>query len=69
MRDENQKIIAGCNGSIIFGVVYTDQLWVNPSYRKSGIGRDIMEKVHQYARSVGCAKATVNTMDFQNSRI
>lgn len=27
IRDEANQIIAGCNGSVIFGSIYTDQLW------------------------------------------
>ncbi len=29
IRDEKNQIIAGCNGSVIFGSIYTDQLWVH----------------------------------------
>ncbi|MGI9215084.1 MAG: GNAT family N-acetyltransferase, partial [Gammaproteobacteria bacterium] len=28
IRNEDNCIIAGCNGSVIFGSIYTDQLWV-----------------------------------------
>lgn len=36
-KDEKNKIIAGCNGSVIFGSIYTDQLWVHPAHRKNGL--------------------------------
>lgn len=68
IRDEDDVIIGGCNGSIIFGAIYTDQLWVDKRFRGSGIGRKIMEKVHDYARENGCTIATVATMSFQNAR-
>lgn len=67
IRDENKQIIAGCNGSVIFGVIYTDQLWVHPDHRKAGLGRQLMEEVHDYGRQVGCTMATVATMTFQNA--
>lgn len=38
IRDNYSKIIAGCNGNVIFGSVYTDQLWVHPNYRKTRFG-------------------------------
>jgi hypothetical protein len=38
IRDERNQIIAGCNGSVIFGSIYTDQLWVHPNHRKKGLG-------------------------------
>ena len=44
IRDENNQIIAGCNGSIIFGSIYTDQLWVHPDHRKRGLGHKLVGK-------------------------
>jgi len=63
--DENGNIIAGCNGSVIFGSIYTDQLWVRPEHRKKGIGKRLVERVHEYGKKKGCAIATVATMSFQ----
>jgi GNAT superfamily N-acetyltransferase len=68
VKDDNNKIIAGCNGYILFGGIYTDQLWVDKDYRMSGIGRKIIDKVHSYARENGCKIASVTTMSFQNAR-
>ena len=68
IRDENNQIIAGCNGSVIFGSIYTDQLWVQPDYRKNGLGHKLMEAVHDYGRKSGCSMATVATMSFQGAK-
>lgn len=68
IRDEKNQIIAGCNGSVIFGSIYTDQLWVHPAHRKNGLGHKLMEAVHDYGRSVGCSVATVATMSFQGAK-
>ncbi len=68
IRDETNQIIAGCNGSVIFGSIYTDQLWVNPDYRRSGLGHQLMEAVHDYGRRSGCSMATVATMSFQGAK-
>ena len=68
VRDEHNQIIAGCNGSVIFGSIYTDQLWVHPDHRKKGLGHKLMEAVHDYGRKSGCAMATVATMSFQGSK-
>ena len=68
IRDDKGTIIAGCNGSVVFGVIYTDQLWVRSDYRKQGLGRALMDSVHEYGREVGCAMATAATMDFQDAR-
>lgn len=68
MRDGAGTIIAGCNGSVLFGCMYTDQLWVNKNYRRQGLGRQLMEAVHRYGREAGCRIATVNTMSFQGAQ-
>ncbi len=64
-RDESGKIVAGCNGSIIFGSIYTDQLWVDSHLRRKGIGKKLMEQVHELGKKSGCTLATVTTMSFQ----
>jgi ribosomal protein S18 acetylase RimI-like enzyme len=68
IRDENDEIIAGCNGSVIFGAIYTDQLWVHPDHRKVGLGNKLMEMVHDYGRKSGCTMATISTMSFQGAK-
>lgn len=68
MRDDSEAIIAGCHGSVVFGEVYTDMLWVHPAYRSAGLGRQLMEHVQTYGRSQGCTMATVSTMSFQKAR-
>lgn len=68
IRDERNQIIAGCNGSVIFGSIYTDQLWVHPAHRKNGLGHKLMEAVHDYGRRSGCRIATVATMSFQGAK-
>ncbi len=68
VRDEHNQIIAGCNGSVIFGSIYTDQLWVHPDHRKHGFGHQLMEAVHDYGRKSECSMATVATMSFQGAK-
>lgn len=65
-KDPRGQILAGCSGSIIFGEIYTDQLWVHPQHRGRGLGRQLMNKVHQHGKSQGCKVAAVETMDFQS---
>lgn len=65
VRNKEGKIVGGCNGSIICGSIYTDQLWVDPHLRNRGLGKKLMEAVHEYGKNHGCMLATVTTMDFQ----
>lgn len=68
IRGGEGKILAGCNGFLFFGNIYTDQLWVDPDHRCKGWGRALMEKVFSHGRAHQCTMATVNTMSFQNAR-
>lgn len=66
IRNNANEIIAGCNGFLVFGAIYTDQLWVHPEWRKQNLGRELMKHVHDYGRKIGCRMATVATMSFQS---
>ncbi|HFF3630113.1 TPA: GNAT family N-acetyltransferase [Legionella pneumophila] len=68
VRDEKGQIIEGCTGSIIFGSIYTDQLWVHPEHRGKGLGHKLMAQVHDYGRENECTMATVAIMSFQGAK-
>lgn len=53
IRNITNEIVAGCNGSVIFGVIYTDQLWFKNELRGQGIGKQLMEKIHEYCKDIG----------------
>lgn len=67
IRNEKDEIIAGCNGCVAFGKIYTDQLWVHPDHRRQGLAQALMEHVHDYGRKQGCSMATLSTMSFQGA--
>ena len=67
IKDDTGKIVAGCNGALIYGSIYTDQLWVDRAFRGQGFGKQLMEKVHELGRTKQCAHATVCTMSFQKA--
>jgi GNAT superfamily N-acetyltransferase len=69
MRNDDSKIIAGANGFVIYGAIYTDQLWVDKDYRKQGFAKKIMDKVHEFGKLEGCKIATVQTMSFQGAQV
>ncbi|WP_244127131.1 GNAT family N-acetyltransferase [Candidatus Sarmatiella mevalonica] len=43
-------------------------MWVHPAHRKNGLGRQLMEAVHDYGRKSGCSMATVATISFQGAK-
>jgi GNAT superfamily N-acetyltransferase len=68
MRDERGEIITGANGFVIYGAIYTDQLWVDKGYKGQGFAKKIMDKVHEFGKLEGCKIATVQTMSFQGAQ-
>jgi ribosomal protein S18 acetylase RimI-like enzyme len=67
-RNKNDQIIAGCNGFVVYGAIYIDQLWVHPEYRKKGIARELMDQVHNYSKELGCTMVTLTTLSFQGAQ-
>lgn len=67
IKDTSEKIIAGANGFVLFGAIYTDMLWVDSAYRKKGYARSLMDRIHEYGREQGCTMATLSTMSFQSA--
>lgn len=63
-----RSIVGGCNGSIVYGSIYTDQLWIHPQYRGRGLGKTLMEKVHELGKRKECTFSCVSTMDFQEAQ-
>lgn len=64
-KNEDGIILAGCNGMLLFGSLYVDQLWVDKQLRHQGIGSSLMKKIEAYARQTSCVMITLNTMDWQ----
>jgi GNAT superfamily N-acetyltransferase len=69
IRNTQSTIIAGCNGSVIYGNIYTDQLWVHDNYRNQGLGTKLMQQVHHYGREIKCSMASIATMSFQKAAL
>ena len=63
IKDENDKILGGCNGDILYGCLYVAQLWVDNSIRGKGYGVELMRKAEQLGREKGCNFLAVNTMN------
>lgn len=66
IKDDNGNILAGCNGCLFFGSVFTDQIWVDPQYRSQGLALKLMDKVHEYGIQNNCSIAAVHSMTFQH---
>ena len=65
LRTKNHEIVGGATGSLLYGSIYTDMLWISPSLQGQGYGRRLMEKVEEFGQENSCSFASVNTMNFQ----
>lgn len=65
IRDENNHIVGGCNGDILYGCLYVGQLWVSEKLRGKKYGTRLMEAAEKYGKEKGCTFAAVNTMDWE----
>lgn len=65
MRDENDKVIGGSIGIIIWNWFYVSHLWVHSNLRDCGLGKEIMNRFENAARERGCEKAHLDTFSFQ----
>ena len=65
IRDENKKIIGGCNGAILHDWSYVDQLWISESLRGQGYGTQLMTIAEKYAKEKNSRFISVNTYDWE----
>lgn len=65
IRDENGKIVGGCNGDILYGCMYVGQLWVSEEFRHQGYGTKLMSLAENHAREMHCNFVAVNTFDWE----
>ncbi|MDX9689575.1 MAG: GNAT family N-acetyltransferase [Proteobacteria bacterium] len=65
VRDDAGHIIAGLTGKTFWNWLYIDTIWVEKEQRKSGLGRQLVEKAEREAITRGCHSAYLWTEDFE----
>ena len=63
--DPDKQMIGGLAGSIFWGWLHVDTLWVAERYRQYGIGTCLMDMAESEARAMGVNQAYLETTDFQ----
>ncbi|MGC4111284.1 MAG: GNAT family N-acetyltransferase [Nocardioides sp.] len=65
--DDTGRLLGGCTGSTVdvWHWLTIDTMWVDPSVRRQGLARVLLEDVEDQARARGCTWAKLNTWDFQ----
>jgi GNAT superfamily N-acetyltransferase len=64
-RNDQNEVIGGIAGTILLKWLKIYVTAVSPAHRKQGIGKDLLIKAEQHARSQGCQYVYVDTMSFQ----
>lgn len=65
LKDQNNEIIAGIITRIYLKAMFVEVLWIDEKYRKKGIGKELLNKVENYAKDIGCTFIHLDTFSFQ----
>lgn len=65
LRDDNEKIVGGCHGEIMYGHLFIGHIWVDEALRGQGYGTQLMNATEKFAREKACHFLATNTMDWQ----
>ncbi|OIU70364.1 GNAT family N-acetyltransferase [Rossellomorea aquimaris] len=65
VRDEKDEIAGGVTGETFWHHLHIDFLWVAEEHRKEGLGMQLIEKIEEYARGLGCCLSVLDTFSFQ----
>lgn len=65
VRDQHNAIVGGCNGTVLYGCLHVDQLWMSTPLRGQGFGSQLMQAAERFGLEQHCTFATVNTMDWE----
>jgi RimJ/RimL family protein N-acetyltransferase len=60
-----RQLTATVYGSIYYGCMHIDTIFVDESLRGKGYGRELMDKAENLARDKGCSFITITTMDWE----
>ena len=64
-KNETGKTIGGLTGFVAGKSFMVNFLWVDETQRKSGAGRDLMNKAESAAKEKGCSHIRVDTYAYQ----
>lgn len=65
IKNEHGEVVAGCTGSLYFGSLHLEQLWVDVNYRNKGYGRKLLNKMESIGIESKCRFSTLTTMDWE----
>ena len=65
IKDTNGIVLGGASGTIFYGSLYVDMLWLKKELRGQGLGKKLMMEAEKIGRERQCTFVTLNTMDWE----
>ncbi len=65
MRDPFKNFVGAITGTIYYGCLFTDTLYVEEKHRGKGYGKKLLDIAEKLGREQGCGFATISTMDWE----
>jgi ribosomal protein S18 acetylase RimI-like enzyme len=65
IKDQNQNVLGGVSGTLFYGSLYVDTLWIDKALRHQKWATKLMHEAEKVGREHGAVFATLNTMDWE----
>jgi ribosomal protein S18 acetylase RimI-like enzyme len=65
IKDQKQNVLGGVSGTIFYGSLYVDTLWIDKTLRYQGWGKKLMHEAEKVGKMRGALFVTLNTMDWE----
>lgn len=65
IKDQKENIVGGASGTLFYGSIYVDSLWIDKTLRHQGWGTKLMREAENMGRKHGASFVTLNTMDWE----
>ena len=65
IKDQKGNVLGGASGTLFYGSLYVDTLWIDKNLRHQGWGTKLMHEAEKAGKEHGALFATLNTMDWE----
>jgi ribosomal protein S18 acetylase RimI-like enzyme len=65
IKDAKDKVVGGASGTILYGSLYIDSLWIAKTLRHQGWGTKLMNEAEKIGIENSALFVTLNTMDWE----
>ena len=65
IKDQKEHVLGGASGTLFYGSLYVDSLWIDEPLRNQGWGKKLMYEAEKIGREHGSLFVTLNTMDWE----